>query len=64
LCGVVPLQVWILNACVQYAGNVLVFGAIHPCDGDWFGGLSADNAAEFLEGLVNVEVSMAQLLQH
>ncbi|GAB4820608.1 hypothetical protein N2152v2_007654 [Parachlorella kessleri] len=40
----------------KYAGNVLVFGAIHPCDGDWFGGLNADNAAEFLESLVHVEI--------
>lgn len=40
----------------QYAGNVLVYGAISPCDGDWFGGINASNAAVFMEGLINAEV--------
>lgn len=42
--------------CLQYAGNVLVYGAMHPSDGDWFGGLNADNAEQFLDALVNIEV--------
>ncbi len=41
---------------MQYAGNVLVYGAMHPCDGDWFGGVNADNAEVFLEGIANIEV--------
>lgn len=42
---------------LQYAGNVLVYGGRHPCDGDWFGGVSAANAAAFLDALLSVEVS-------
>ena len=30
---------------MQYAGNVLVYGAMSPCDGDWFGGVNDSNAA-------------------
>ena len=41
---------------VQYAGNVLVMGAITPCDGDWYGGLRADDAESFLTALTGVEV--------
>ncbi|DBB06665.1 TPA: hypothetical protein ACH3X1_012176 [Trebouxia sp. C0004] len=40
----------------KYAGNVLVYGAMSPCDGDWFGGVNNSNAAEFLSGLLNAEV--------
>lgn len=40
----------------KYAGNVVVYGAMHPCDGDWFGGLHAGNADEFLTALCGVEV--------
>lgn len=29
---------------------------VHPCDGDWFGGVSAANAAAFLDALLGVEV--------
>ena len=43
-------------AVVQYAGNVLVMGAITPCDGDWYGGLRADDAESFLTALTGVEV--------
>ncbi len=49
------LLVWMPT--LQYAGNVLVYGSMHPCDGDWFGGVNVDNAEQFLEGLANVEVS-------
>ena len=45
-----------LNTCVQYAGNVLVYGAVSPCDGDWFGGVNKFNAAEFLDAVINAEV--------
>ncbi len=41
---------------MQYAGNVLVFGAISPNDGDWYGGVSADEAEEFLTALTEIEV--------
>lgn len=41
---------------VQYAGNVLVYGAMSPCDGDWFGGVNDSNAAAFLNGVINAEV--------
>ena len=40
----------------KYAGNVVCYGAVHPCDGDWFGGVSAANAADFLDALLAVEV--------
>lgn len=40
----------------KYAGNVLVYGAMSPCDGDWFGGVNDSNAAEFLSGVLDAEV--------
>ncbi|KAL0055623.1 hypothetical protein WJX82_002523 [Trebouxia sp. C0006] len=40
----------------KYAGNVLVYGAMSPCDGDWFGGVNNSNAAEFLSGVLDAEV--------
>lgn len=43
----------------KYAGNVIAYSAMHPCDGDWFGGVNASNAAEFLDALLGVEVSLA-----
>lgn len=43
----------------KYAGNVVSYGAVHPCDGDWFGGVNAGNAAEFLDALLGVEVRRA-----
>lgn len=44
------------NAAVQFAGNVLVYGGISPCDGDWFGGVTQHDAERFLDRLVNMEV--------
>jgi hypothetical protein len=41
----------------KYAGNVVCYGAAHPCDGDWFGGLTAEHAEAFLDALLNVEVT-------
>lgn len=41
---------------MQYAGNVLVYGAMSPCDGDWFGGVNDSNAADFLSGVLDAEV--------
>ncbi len=41
----------------KYAGNVIAYSAMHPCDGDWFGGVNAGNAAAFLDALLDVEVS-------
>ncbi len=41
---------------VQFAGNVLCHGAASPCDGDWYGGISKDNASAFLGALVNFKV--------
>ncbi|KAL6768343.1 hypothetical protein ACKKBF_B38765 [Auxenochlorella protothecoides x Auxenochlorella symbiontica] len=40
----------------ETAGNVVAYGAGHPCDGDWFGGLHAGGAVEFLQGLRAMEV--------
>jgi hypothetical protein len=46
----------------QYAGNVLVYGQVHPCDGDWFGGLNAGNAEPFLDALLSIEARVPQAL--
>lgn len=40
---------------MQYAGNVLVYSAISPCNGDWFGGINTKNADAFLDALADVE---------
>ncbi len=40
----------------KYAGNVVVYGAMHPCDGDVFGGVTAACADAFLDALMGVEV--------
>lgn len=40
----------------KYAGNVLVYGASHPADGDWFGGLNASNAGQFLDAMLDIDV--------
>ena len=45
----------------QYAGNVLVFGA-HPCSGDWFGGLRADDAEAFIAALSEMECAAGAML--
>ena len=46
-------------ACaLQYAGNVLVYGSISTCDGDWYGGVDKGNAEAFLDALVGTEVSL------
>ena len=42
----------------KYAGNVLVYGSRHPCDGDWFGGLHAGNAGAFLEAMLGAEMGV------
>lgn len=47
------------SAVLQFAGNVLVYGALSPSDGDWFGGIHADNADHFLEALLNLDVSIS-----
>ncbi|BDA40694.1 probable altered inheritance of mitochondria protein 32 [Coccomyxa sp. Obi] len=39
----------------KYAGNVLVYSAISPCNGDWFGGINPGNAEAFLDALADVE---------
>lgn len=39
----------------QYAGNVLVYSAISPCNGDWFGGINSGKAESFLDALADVE---------
>jgi len=36
----------------KYAGNVLVHGLFSPYDGDWFGGLRAEDAGQFLNSLL------------
>ncbi len=40
---------------MQYAGNVVVYSAVSPCDGDWFGGINPDNAEEFLDAMADVQ---------
>jgi hypothetical protein len=40
----------------QYAGNVLVYGGISPNEGDWFGGVTADDAEQLLTALTEIEV--------
>lgn len=42
----------------KYAGNVLVYGGMHPSDGDWFGGLHAEHAEVFLDALLGIEVGV------
>ena len=46
---------------LQYAGNVLVYGPISPCDGDWFGSVNDSNAEDFLDAVLNMEVCTAPL---
>ena len=41
---------------LQYAGNVLVYGPASPCDGDWYGGVTADGAEAFLDALMAADV--------
>ena len=41
---------------LQYAGNVLVYGPASPCDGDWYGGVTADGAEAFLDALLAADV--------
>jgi hypothetical protein len=47
----------------QFAGNVLVYGAMHPSDGDVYGGLNPDNAEAFFNALVEMEVCWGWLLK-
>ena len=42
---------------LQYAGNVLVYGPASPCDGDWYGGVTADSAEAFLDALFGADVA-------
>lgn len=58
------LRIRLLNAVfnygfpvVQYAGNVLVFGAVSPNDGDWFGGVMPSDADDFFTALTEIEVT-------
>lgn len=39
-----------------YAGNVLVYGG--ACSGDWFGGVNANNAADFLASVLGAKVRL------
>ena len=43
--------------CMKFAGNVLVYGAMSPSDGDWFGGINASNAEAFLDALLQLQVA-------
>jgi hypothetical protein len=42
---------------VQYSGNVLVYSAVSPCDGDWFGGVDVASAEGFLDALADADIS-------
>lgn len=44
------------DAWLQYAGNVVVYGPASPCDGDWYGGVTAEKAEAFLDALTNADV--------
>ena len=44
------------RAVLQYAGNVLVYGPVSPCDGDWYGGVTAEAAEGFLDALTGAEI--------
>ena len=48
---VTPLHVW-----VQFSGNVLVYSAVSPCDGDWYGGITPSNVEPFLDALADADV--------
>ncbi|CAL5225505.1 g8334 [Coccomyxa viridis] len=41
----------------KYAGNVLVYGGVSPCDGDWYGGVTAEAAEGFLDALTHADIS-------
>lgn len=56
-CSLTDCRIDVRTICVQYAGNVLVYGAMSPCDGDWFGGVNKQNAADFLNAIIDAEVS-------
>ena len=45
------------KAVLQYAGNILVYGAVSPCDGDWYGGVTAESAEGFLDALTGADIS-------
>jgi hypothetical protein len=49
---------------MQYAGNVLVFGSMTPCDGDWFGGITPENAADFFTAFVDIKVGFVAPLRY
>ena len=40
----------------QYAGNVIVHGPLSPYDGEWYGGLKADDAEQFIQELLMLPV--------
>jgi hypothetical protein len=40
----------------RFAGNLLVYGPSHPADGDWFGGLTEEDAPQFLEALAEMDL--------
>lgn len=40
----------------KYAGNVIVYCARHPSDGDWYGGLQAEHASDFIDALITMEL--------
>jgi hypothetical protein len=35
---------------------VIVYGAVSPCDGDWYGGINVKNCNAFLNALLHAEV--------
>ncbi len=41
---------------LQYAGNVLVYGPASPCDGDWYGGVTAETAERFLDAVTGADI--------
>lgn len=55
-----PQQVTVLKSSHVgghvHAGNVLVYGG--ACNGDWFGGVNANNAADFLASVLGAKVRL------
>ena len=62
LCGSALPSIHQLLPCLrllawQYAGNVIVHGALSVCDGEWYGGLRASDAKQFLHEILTLSVS-------
>lgn len=48
----------------KYAGNVVSYMPCHPADGDWFGGLKAEDAPAFVDALAHIEIGVDGGAEH